>query len=91
MTVAKHPLPAELIDSLLSGYKKPEDLIGEDGLLKQLPLCMASKPRFSIKPSNETLPAFQRPSAFSFPKSRKRNWSQIVTGFCQTARSATIE
>ena len=26
----------ELIDSLLAGYKKPEDLIGENGLLKQL-------------------------------------------------------
>jgi putative transposase len=26
----------ELIDSLLSNYKKPEDLIGENGLLKQL-------------------------------------------------------
>ncbi len=37
MTVAKQqPLSAELIDSLLSGYKKPEDLIGEHGLLKQL-------------------------------------------------------
>jgi putative transposase len=35
MTVTK-ALPADLIDSLLSGYKKPEDLIGENGLLKQL-------------------------------------------------------
>ncbi len=26
----------ELIDSLLADYKKPEDLIGENGLLKQL-------------------------------------------------------
>ena len=26
----------ELIDSLLKDYKKPEDLIGENGLLKQL-------------------------------------------------------
>lgn len=26
----------ELIDQLLAGYKKPEDLIGENGLLKQL-------------------------------------------------------
>lgn len=26
----------ELIDSLLANYKKPEDLIGEHGLLKQL-------------------------------------------------------
>ena len=26
----------ELIDKLLEGYQKPEDLIGENGLLKQL-------------------------------------------------------
>src|SRR6188474_841897 len=26
----------ELIDNLLKGYKKPEDIIGENGLLKQL-------------------------------------------------------
>ncbi len=26
----------ELIDSLLANYKKPEDLIGEHGILKQL-------------------------------------------------------
>ena len=43
MTVAKHPLPAELIDSLLSGYKKPEDLIGEDGLLKQLTKALVER------------------------------------------------
>ena len=28
--------PTDLIDALLSGYKKPEDVIGENGLLKQL-------------------------------------------------------
>ncbi len=27
---------SDLIDSLLADYKKPEDLIGENGLLKQL-------------------------------------------------------
>ena len=26
----------KLIDQLLAGYKKPEDIIGENGLLKQL-------------------------------------------------------
>jgi putative transposase len=26
----------ELIDELLKGYKKPEDITGENGLLKQL-------------------------------------------------------
>ena len=35
MTTPK-PLPAGSIDSLLADYKKPEDLIGEHGLLKQL-------------------------------------------------------
>jgi putative transposase len=27
---------AELIDELLKDYKKPEDMVGENGLLKQL-------------------------------------------------------
>jgi len=34
MTVSK--LPSDLIDGLLSDYKKPEDLLGENGILKQL-------------------------------------------------------
>ncbi len=34
MTVSK-PLPTDLIDGLLANYKKPDDLIGENGLLKQ--------------------------------------------------------
>ena len=33
---ARKPLPVDLIDALLADYKKPEDLIGESGLLKQL-------------------------------------------------------
>ena len=36
MTVAKKAVPKELLDSLLADYRKPEDLIGENGLLKQL-------------------------------------------------------
>ncbi|MBI4808485.1 MAG: IS256 family transposase [Nitrosomonadales bacterium] len=42
MTAAK-ALPADLIDSLLSGYKKPEDLIGENGLLKQLTKALVER------------------------------------------------
>src|SRR5512146_1016642 len=42
MTAAK-VLPADLIDSLLSGYKKPEDLIGENGLLKQLTKALVER------------------------------------------------
>lgn len=29
-------IPTELLDALLSGYQKPEDMMGENGLLKQL-------------------------------------------------------
>ena len=29
----------ELLDILMKDYKKPEDLIGENGLLKQLTVC----------------------------------------------------
>ena len=36
MTVGKKAVPKELLDSLLADYRKPEDLIGENGLLKQL-------------------------------------------------------
>ncbi|WP_157198201.1 hypothetical protein [Methylomonas sp. DH-1] len=35
MTLPK-AIPSDLIDTLLSGYQKPEDLLGENGLLKQL-------------------------------------------------------
>jgi len=35
MTVLK-PLPTDLLDALLSGYQKPEGLMGENGLLKRL-------------------------------------------------------
>jgi putative transposase len=36
LAVAKKAVPEELLDSLLADYRKPEDLIGENGLLKQL-------------------------------------------------------
>ncbi len=41
----------ELIDRLLADYKKPEDLIGENGLLKQLTKRLVevpSKPRWPV-------------------------------------------
>lgn len=47
MTVPKttvlKALPADLIDRLLADYKKPEDLIGEDGLLKQLTKALVER------------------------------------------------
>lgn len=36
MSVKKHELHEERLSGLLANYKKPEDLIGENGLLKQL-------------------------------------------------------
>lgn len=42
MTDAKK-LPTDLIDSLLVDYKKPEDLIGEHGLLKQLTKALVER------------------------------------------------
>ena len=35
-TPSKPAFSDELIDELLAGYKKPEDLTGRDGILKQL-------------------------------------------------------
>ena len=43
MTVDRQPLPQDLIDQLLANYKKPEDLIGEDGLLKQLTKALVER------------------------------------------------
>ena len=37
------PLPNDLIDALLVNYKKPEDLIGQNGLLKQLTQALDTK------------------------------------------------
>lgn len=36
MSTKKHEVPEELLSGLLANYKKPEDLIGENSLLKQL-------------------------------------------------------
>ncbi len=36
MTVEKKVVTKELLDRLLADYRKPADLLGENGLLKQL-------------------------------------------------------
>ena len=43
MSPRKHEVPDELLSSLLANYKKPEDLIGENGLLKQLTKLLVEK------------------------------------------------
>ncbi|EQL43279.1 hypothetical protein M770_32475 (plasmid) [Pseudomonas aeruginosa VRFPA03] len=36
MNKTPHTITDELLDQLLANYQKPEDLIGTDGILKQL-------------------------------------------------------
>ena len=43
MPTLKHDVPQELLASLLANYKKPEDLIGESGLLKQLTKALVER------------------------------------------------
>lgn len=43
MNTKKHDIPEALLTSLLAGYQKPEDLIGENGLLKQLTKLLVEK------------------------------------------------
>ena len=43
MTVQQKPLPPELLDALLADYKKPEDLIGQNGILKQLTKALVER------------------------------------------------
>ena len=43
MNTKKHAVPEELLAGLLADYKKPEDLIGENGLLKQLTKLLVEK------------------------------------------------
>jgi hypothetical protein len=48
------PIRPELLDELLKDYKKPDDLLGQDGLLQQLikafveKLCPQSQNRYLI-------------------------------------------
>jgi len=43
MSKRNHEVPDELLSNLLANYKKPEDLIGENGLLKQLTKLLVEK------------------------------------------------
>ena len=43
MNKRTHDVPDELLSSLLANYKKPEDLIGQNGLLKQLTKLLVEK------------------------------------------------
>lgn len=40
------PIRPELLDELLKDYQKPEDMLGEDGLLQQL-ILLANRARLT--------------------------------------------
>ena len=39
----KRPIPKELLDELLKGYRSPQDLLGEDGLFKRLTAALVNR------------------------------------------------
>lgn len=43
MSKKQHDVTEELLESLLSNYQKPEDLLGDSGLLKQLTKRLVEK------------------------------------------------
>ena len=75
MTAAKS-LPADLIDSLLSGYKKPEDLIGENGLLKQLTKALVER---ALAAEMEALLGHAKNEAVTNPAGNARNGKSSKT------------
>ena len=68
----------ELIDRLLADYKKPEDLIGENGLLKQLTKRLGGSVR--LKPRRLGISAFA-PGAGSRPDRTRPSirWSGVAS------------
>ena len=53
-------LPADLFDGVLAEYKKPEDLIGENGLLKQITKAVVERAlqgRASLENCRSSFPA----------------------------------
>ncbi|WP_372354156.1 hypothetical protein ACCQ00_22170 (plasmid) [Xanthomonas sp. NCPPB 3761] len=47
MSPRTHEVPDELLSSLLVNYTKPEDLIGENGLLKGNPPTFSGRQKWS--------------------------------------------
>ena len=75
MTAAK-ALPTDLIDSLLSGYKKPGDLIGENGLLKQLTKALVER---ALAAEMESHLGHAKHEAVINPAGNARNGTSLAT------------
>ena len=92
MAVAKKAVPKELLDSLLADYRKPEDLIGENGLLKQLTKLLVAEKALDAEltghlATNATK-RFPTPAA-TRATARARKPSRAISVNCPSRCSAT--
>jgi len=67
MTVAKKAVPKELLNSLLADYRQPEDLIGENGLLKQLTRLLVERALEAEMAVSAAISTILRALTASFP------------------------
>jgi putative transposase len=57
----------ELLDELIKDYKNPEDLLGENGLLKQLTKALSER-AMNAEPNDEL--GFEKNDKSSYPPNR---------------------
>lgn len=62
MSKLKHDVPEEPLANLLANHKKPEDLIGENGLLKQLTKLLVEVADITVRLSGLAIFLSRRPS-----------------------------
>src|ERR1051326_77087 len=72
-------LDKELIDKLLEGYQKPEDLIGENGLLKQLTKALLER-AMSAELAHHLGYEKHDPAGYNSGNSRNGSTSKVVQG-----------
>ncbi len=70
MNKTPHTITDELLDQLLANYQKPEDLIGTDGILKQLTKKLVERALDADWRWVSTWPARRKSSACGSPRTR---------------------
>ena len=65
------PIKPEHLDELLAGYEKPEDLLGEDGLFKQLKKVLLERALGAELTHHPILPAAGRATTATEPRPRR--------------------
>ena len=92
VSTKKHDVPEELLSGLLANYKKPEDLVGENGLLKQLTKLLVAEKALDAEltghlATNATK-RFPTPAA-TRATARARKPSRAISVNCPSRCSAT--